>query len=58
MMGFTVALSVIIAVALFMLVPFLISDLMGKYIRNASVVALLEGIVRILILWDTFLQYR
>ncbi len=32
-----------------MLVPFLISDLMGKYIRNASVVALLEGIVRILI---------
>lgn len=42
MMGFTVALSVIIAVALFMLVPFLISDLMGKYIRNASVVALLE----------------
>ncbi len=49
MMGFTVALSVIIAVALFMLVPFLISDLMGKYIRNASVVALLEGIVRILI---------
>ena len=49
MMGFTVALSVIIAVALFMLVPFLISDLMGKYIRNASVVALLEGILRILI---------
>ena len=32
-----------------MLVPFLISDLMGKYIRNASVVALLEGILRILI---------
>ncbi len=49
MMGFTVVLSVIIAVALFMLLPFWISDLLGKYIRNASLVAILEGIFRILI---------
>lgn len=49
MMGFMVVLSVIVAVALFMLVPFLISDLLGKYIRNASVVAILEGVFRILI---------
>lgn len=49
MMGFTVVLSVVIAVALFMLLPFLISDLLGKYIRNASLIAILEGLLRILI---------
>lgn len=49
MMGLTVALSVIIAVALFMLLPFLISDFLGRYIRNESIVALIEGLLRILI---------
>jgi uncharacterized protein YqhQ len=39
----------VLAVGLFMLLPFFISDLLGKYIRNASVVALLEGAIRILI---------
>jgi uncharacterized protein YqhQ len=32
-----------------MLLPFFISDLLSKFIRNASVVALLEGVIRILI---------
>ena len=49
MMGLTVALSVIIAVALFMLLPFLISDFLGRYIRNDSIVAIIEGLLRILI---------
>lgn len=49
MMGFTVVLAVIIAVALFMLLPFFISDFLGRYIRNASLIAIIEGIVRILI---------
>jgi uncharacterized protein YqhQ len=49
MMGLTVVVSVIIAVGLFMLLPFFISDLLSKYIRNASIVALLEGAIRILI---------
>ncbi|MDE6363537.1 MAG: DUF1385 domain-containing protein [Lachnospiraceae bacterium] len=49
MMGVTVVISVIIAVALFMLLPFWLSDLLGKYIRNASLVAILEGVFRILI---------
>ena len=49
MMGFTVVLSVIIAVALFMLLPFFISDFLGKFIRNASIIAMIEGVVRILI---------
>jgi uncharacterized protein YqhQ len=48
-MGLTVVVSVIIAVGLFMLLPFFISDLLGKFIRNASIVALLEGVIRILI---------
>ena len=49
MMGFTVVLSVIIAVALFMLLPFFISDFLGRFIRNASLIAIVEGIVRIMI---------
>ena len=49
MMGFTVALSVIIAVALFMVLPFLLSDLLGKVVRNASLIAIFEGLIRILI---------
>lgn len=49
MMGFTVALSIIIAVALFMLLPFFISDFLGNYIRNRSVIAILEGVIRIAI---------
>ena len=49
MMGATVVISVIIAVALFMLLPFYLSDLIGRYIRNASVIAIIEGIIRILI---------
>ena len=49
MMTFTVILSVIIAVALFMLLPLFLSDLLGKYIRNASAIAIIEGLIRILI---------
>ena len=49
MMTFTVILSVIIAVALFILLPLFLSDLLGKYIRNASVIAIIEGLIRILI---------
>ncbi len=49
MMTFTVILSVIIAVAFFMLLPLFLSDLLGKYIRNASVIAIIEGLIRILI---------
>lgn len=49
MMGFTVVLSVVIAVALFMLLPFFLSDLAGNYIKNASLIAIIEGAIRILI---------
>ena len=49
MMGFTVVLSIIIAVSLFMLLPFFISDFLGQYIRNTSVIAIIEGILRVAI---------
>ena len=32
-----------------MLLPLFLSDLLGKYIRNASVIAMIEGLIRILI---------
>ena len=49
MMGMMVAISVIIAVALFMALPFFLSDMLGKFIRNASLIAILEGVIRIII---------
>lgn len=49
MMGLTVVLSVMIAVSLFMLLPFFISDFLRRYIRNDSMVAILEGVIRIAI---------
>lgn len=49
MMGLTVVFAVILSVALFMLLPFWLSNLLGKYIRNASLIAILEGIFRIVI---------
>ena len=48
-MGLTVALSVVIAVALFMLTPFFISSLFGKVIKSPMALAVIEGLLRIAI---------
>lgn len=48
-MGLTVALSIVIAVVLFMLTPFFISSLFGKLITSQTVLAIIEGIIRIAI---------
>lgn len=50
-MGFTVALSVVIAVALFMVLPLFIADLMEKYIPGITEkhVPVIEGIVKMII---------
>ena len=45
--GITIFVSIIIAAGLFMLLPYFISELAGKYIRNDSLVAIIEGVVRI-----------
>lgn len=48
-MGLTTAVSLVAAVAIFMILPYFISDLLGGYVRNASLIAVFEGILRILI---------
>ena len=48
-MGLTVALSVVIAVVLFMLTPFFISSLFGKVIKRPMALAVIEGLIRIAI---------
>lgn len=49
MMGLTVAFSIILAVAIFIALPYGISLLFHSYIRNTSLLALLEGAVRLAI---------
>lgn len=49
LMGCTVAVSIVLAVAIFMVLPYFITSLFEKYVRNASLLAIIEGIVRILI---------
>ena len=48
-MGLTVAISLVIAIALFMLLPYFLSTVFEKYVRNTSLIALIEGAIRILI---------
>ena len=49
LMGITMVFSIIFAIAIFMLLPYGITFLLEKYVRNASLLAILEGIIRILI---------
>lgn len=49
MMGGTVALSVVLAVAIFMILPYYISVLFQRFIASQTVIALLEGVVRLVI---------
>lgn len=53
LMGFTVVISIILAIAIFILLPYYISTLFNQYIRNTSLLALLEGGLRLVI----FLAY-
>lgn len=48
-MGLTVALSVVFAVAVFMVLPYFISGLLSKYIVSPALMALIEGFIRITI---------
>lgn len=49
MMGATVVISIALAIAIFMVLPFFISSLFEGYIRNASVLAIVEGLIRLTI---------
>ena len=47
--GLTIALSVVLAVGLFMLLPYFLSRLIGRFTDSAALIAVAEGIFRILI---------
>ncbi len=49
MMGLTVAFSIVLAVGIFIALPFGISLLFRSYVRNQSLLAILEGAVRLAI---------
>lgn len=49
MLGMVTLLSIVLAIAIFMVLPYYIASLFEGYIRNASVMAIIEGIMRILI---------
>lgn len=45
----TTVLAVVLALTLFMALPYYTSVLLGRYVRNASLMAIIEGIIRIVI---------
>ena len=47
--GFTVVLSIILAIGIFMILPYFISSLLNDFIRHATVLAIIEGIIRLAI---------
>ncbi len=49
LMIFTTLLSFAFAIVLFMVLPYALSELISGYIRNESLVAIIEGLIRILI---------
>lgn len=48
-MGLTTAVSLILAVAIFMILPYFISSFFARYVRNESLIAVIEGMLRIAI---------
>ncbi len=48
-MGLTVALSIVLAIGLFMVLPFLISNLFRKVLSSELALGVIEGVVRVLI---------
>lgn len=49
LMGLTTAFSIVLAVGIFILLPYFLSSLLTEYVRNDSLLAILEGAIRILI---------
>lgn len=48
-MGATVALSIVLAIGLFMVLPFFISDIFKRVTDSAFVLSLIEGVVRVIL---------
>lgn len=47
MIGFTFLVSIVLAVALFMLLPAGIAEFIGKWVPNRAVLSLIEGVIRL-----------
>jgi len=48
-MALTYAVSIVLAVGIFMVLPFFLSSIFENYVRNESLLAIIEGVIRILI---------
>lgn len=55
MMGLTIAFSVVMAVAVFMIFPYFLSQMFRKFTDSMTVLTLLEGLVRLLIFFGYIL---
>lgn len=49
LMGCTVAFSILLAVGIFMVLPYFLAGILAKYVANDTLLALFEGILRLLI---------
>lgn len=49
LMGITITFSIVMAIAIFMILPYFLSSLLNKFVRNMSLLAIIEGVMRILI---------
>ena len=47
--GFTVMLSIVLAIGIFMVLPYFISSLLNSFVRSTTVLAIIEGIIRLAI---------
>lgn len=47
--GITVTLSIILAVLIFMILPYFISSMLDSFVRNSTILAVIEGIIRLAI---------
>ena len=47
--GIIVTVSIILAIGIFMVLPYFISSLLNSFVRNDTVLAIIEGIIRLLI---------
>lgn len=49
LMGITTVFSIVLAVAIFIVLPYFLASFLQDYVRNASLMAIIEGIIRIVI---------
>ncbi len=49
LMGITVAVSVVLSVGIFIMLPYFLADLMRRFISNETVIAILEALLRVVI---------